>query len=125
MRGHIVGLPKLLILLAIAVMMTPVTFMAWSFAGFPQPGEAIPDSIAATLRGGGCSSGLNGPFPCTNSNTKCTLSDGTTTQCEAQAAVYDFPGQGIYGGKGAEYCCGADTSCNFYREDKTDCGKGG
>jgi hypothetical protein len=51
MRGHILGLPKLL---GIAVVVMLAVFLAWTFASPSLPGEAIPDSTAAMVRGGAC-----------------------------------------------------------------------
>jgi hypothetical protein len=52
MRGHIIGLSKLLMLFGIAVTAMTVILMAGNIAGLPQLGEAVPDAIANGLRGG-------------------------------------------------------------------------
>ncbi len=93
MRGHIISLPRLLGI-GIAVMAALVVFMAWSFASSSQPGEAIPDSVAATLRGGGC--GTEVIFQCldgTKVNPKCIVREITS---------YTSPG--IYQQDKMDYC---------------------
>lgn len=112
MRGHIFDIPKLRILLGIATTVTPVVFMAWSFALSPQPGETIPDATAATLRGGKCTT-MKDTFTCVNnSSTKpCT----GTTKCTAQTkTTYVFPQQrgtkAYEEENGNNLCCGSGTS---------------
>lgn len=122
MRGHVIGLPRLPRLLGITVMGMLVVFMARSFAMFPQPGEAIPDSLAATLRGGTCYSSITntckyvGMGKCNDNNSPCALHNLDEGNV--------FGDESALGNKpaGDKYCCGSsDKGCSDVWTTKTSC----
>lgn len=125
MRGHFIGLPKLLILLGMAVMAMSAVFMVRSFASHQQPGEAIPDSIAAMLRGGTCYSRTS--FSCTTGKKQCLTGKKDCVKI-TKMMVYQFE-QSSFGMEkpaGTNLCCGnAGVSCTDVWTGSDNCGTGG
>jgi len=121
MRGHIIGLSRLL---SIAVMAMLVVFMAWNLTSAPQPGEAIPDSIATTLRGG-----CNGRYAATcypNMDPTLTCNSGSkTVVCDAKSGgIWDVKNPGFFQrSTDPSFCCGAQDrmSCIAYAQGTVYC----